>query len=292
MSLPSELIPSDEDVRFYRAHGYFVTGTIFTEQEIAVARRGVERYLAGERDWRLSFRYFGGAVPTEELWWGDYLSLQIREIRELIQKPILAKIARRLCGSTAVRLWHDQAVLKPPHRPGTKGSVGWHTDRVTWRTCSSLEMLTAWIPMTRVDRNNGTLLVVDGSHRWSGNDGIMGFHRQDLDTLARQVNTEGSPWEEVAIEVELGQVSFHHVLAIHGSRPNLSPASRLSLSVHLQDADNHYVEHLNENGQPSVHRNDMLARLVDGRPDYADPRFFPVLGEEGTRAESPDVPWR
>ncbi len=280
MSLQGELIPSDEDVCFYREHGYFVTGTIFTEREISTARRGIERYLAGERDWKLPIRYFGGAPPGEGLWWGDYLSLQIREIRELIQKPILAQIARRLSGSTAVRLWHDQAILKPPHRPVMKGSVGWHTDCVTWRTCSSLEMLTAWIPMTDVDERNGTLRIVDGSHRWPGNDGIMGFHRQDLDTLAEQVKTHGSRWKEVAIEARLGQVSFHHVLAIHGSRPNLSPLPRLSLSVHLQDADNHYVEHLGDDGQPLVHRNDMLARLIDCRPDYADPRIFPVLGEE------------
>jgi hypothetical protein len=283
-SLPT---PSEQDICFYREHGYFVTGPIFSVQEISAARRGIERYLAGERDWKLPIPYFGGAPLGEGLWWGDYLSLQIREVRELIHKPILAKIAQRLCGSTAVRLWHDQAIVKPPHRAGTKGSVGWHTDRVTWRTCSSLDMLTAWIPLTDVDRHNGTLLIVEGSHRWPDNDGIMGFHRQDLDTLAQRVKTHGSPWKEVPIEVKRGQVSYHHVLTVHGSRPNLSSEPRLSLSVHLQDAANHYVERLGEDGQPLCHRNDMLARLVDGRPDYADPRFFPLLGQDGAPEQSP-----
>ena len=143
-------------------------------------------------------------------------------------------------------------------------------------------MLTAWIPLTDVDRNNGTLLIVDGSHRWPDNESIMGFHCQDLDGLARQVKTHGAPWKEVPVEVKCGQVSYHHVLTIHGSRPNLSPAARLSLSVHLQDADNHYVEHRGEDGQLTWHRNDMLARIVDGKPDYGDPRFFPRLGEEAT----------
>ena len=45
-----ELLPSDDDVAFYREHGWYISKKILPDELIDEARYGSERYFAGERD--------------------------------------------------------------------------------------------------------------------------------------------------------------------------------------------------------------------------------------------------
>lgn len=149
------LLASDEDIAFYREHGYYVSGKLFTDEEIDAALAGSERFYAGERD-------FGTDIEqkTPDAWTpdqgenvlrkNDYVFLRIREIETLVRKPILGAVAARLAGEP-VRLWHDQLLYKPPSNPDAPINVGWHTDRQYWKSCLSDDMLTAWVPFHDAD---------------------------------------------------------------------------------------------------------------------------------------------
>lgn len=276
-----EMLPSDDDVRSYREHGYYVSKKILSDEEIDDAIYGSDRYYAGERDFLLSssVKAFEGWKPEDGdiLRINDYASLENSELSALVRNPLLAAIAAKLCGTTSIRLWHDQMIYKPKERPGLKTSIGWHTDRAYWKTCTSSSMLTAWIPFHDCPEEMGTLLVVDGSHKWSSTAGLRGFHSGEMEQLEREFAAEGKPIVKTALRLEKGQVSFHHCLTIHGSGPNRSDTARRSMSVHFQDASNQYRELKHENGERIWHRNDMLCRVVGGQPDYSDPDFCPTL---------------
>ena len=94
----------------------------------------------------------------------------------------------------------------------------------------------------------------------------------------------GQTDSESAYEHEKGQVSFHHCLTFHGSPSNTSNQPRIAIAFHLQDRDNQYRIHRQKNGNVHVHNNDLVCRkLADGRPDYTDPVFCPVLWEGNLR---------
>jgi hypothetical protein len=276
-----ELLPTDDDVAFYREHGYYVSGKIFSEEEIDDFAFGSERYYAGERDFCLppSVKAFEGWKPEdgESLRINDYVSLQNTALSELVRHPLIGAIAARLSGSPSIRLWHDQMIYKPVAEVSRETGIGWHTDRAYWMTCASVEMLTAWIPFHDCDETMGTLMVIDESHQWSGDAPIKGFHAKDESGQACNFEIDGRAVKRVPLNLKKGQVSFHHCKTIHGSEPNRSDKPRLSLSVHLQDATNRYREHKLPNGETAWHRNDMLCRMDGGRPDYADPDFCPTL---------------
>ena len=272
-----ELLPSDEDVAFYREHGYYKSKKIFTDEEIDTALEGSERYYRGERDASLPHKVNGWRPEDGNvLRKNDFASLQNRELTALVRKPILGAIAARLCG-TQVRLWHDQLLYKPVSNPEKAVNVGWHTDRKYWKMCTSENMLTAWIPFHDCDEKMGTITMIDQSLHWPDNTEELDFFSNDLAGLEKKFKTEGSAVVRVPINLLKGEVSFHSCLTIHGSGPNLSTQPRRSIAVHLQDDANRYQEFHLKDGSLARHDLDTLCRQVDGHPDYTDPRMCPSL---------------
>jgi ectoine hydroxylase-related dioxygenase (phytanoyl-CoA dioxygenase family) len=139
-------------------------------------------------------------------------------------------------------------------------------------------MLTAWIPFQDCDEEMGGLCFIDKSHSRMDTEWMKTFNDRDLEGLERSFAGEGERPEKVSTRIERGQVSFHHCMTIHGSEANRSDRDRWALAVHMADASNHYVPHLDESGRRTVHINDLLVRKdAEGNPDYADPDICPVL---------------
>lgn len=283
MNLTSEqidLLPTDEDIAFYHEHGWWVSPAILSDEEIEAALYGTERYYAGERDSPLNLET--GTDWTEEkgdvLRQNDYVSLQMNELRDLAQSSLMAATAARLCGSSEVRLFHDQLIYKPARGKPVDTIVGWHTDRAYWWTCTSEEMLTAWIPFQDCTEDMGPLAVLDGSHLWSGNDDLKTFHNPDLRKLEERIRTHGHDRKVVPLTLSKGQVSFHHCRTVHASFPNTSNTPRLAFAIHMQDQANRYRRVHGPDGKLITHINDILVtRDENGDPDYTDPAICPVL---------------
>ena len=283
------LLPSDDDVAFYNEHGWWISPPILSEEEIDNAAYGAERYYMGERDSPLLVET--GRDWTEEdgdvLRQNDYVSLQMDELRELVENPILSAIAARLSGASEIRLFHDQLIYKPAGAEPATNIVGWHTDISYWKTCSSTSMLTAWIPFQDLSEDMGPLVVLDRSFRWQGNDELKSFHQSDLAALEQRIETGGDAMEMVPMVMRKGQVSFHHCRTVHASYPNTSHTPRLAFAIHMQDGANHFqVRHDPTTGKTATHINDILVRKdAAGHPDYADEEICPLLwsGEASSR---------
>ena len=190
----------------------------------------------------------------------EYTALQNREIRALGQHAIIGAIAGRLTRSSEIRLWDDQLVSKPPSAgPGGPGA-GWHTDRAYWMTCTSEDMLTAWIPLHDCPVEMGPVIYVDGSHQGPDTESMRTFNSQDLEALERRLIGEENKSLKRVIALRKGQMSFHHCRMIHGSDVNRGDRPRTSIALHLQDGKNRHRMFLNERGEPWHITNDDLCR--------------------------------
>lgn len=282
MSAPT-YVASDDDVAFYREHGYWISPVILSDEQLALLNYGAERYYAGERDAHLLAELNTDWSPErgDVLRQNDYVSLQLDEFRAFLEDPTIARLAARLAGTREVRLFHDQLIYKPGRVDPRHSTVGWHTDRAYWATCTSLDMITAWIPLQTCTPDMGPMVVLDASHRWEGHDQLKRFHQPDLAAIDALIDSRGRERREVAMTLRAGQVSFHHCRTIHGSYPNTSSTPRLALAVHMQDRDNRYCAAHDAAGKPIIHINDILCRRdAGGRPDYRDPVVCPVLYRE------------
>lgn len=288
----SHVLPTDDDVEFYQRNGYWVSGQIIPDDVLTTAEHGMARVYAGDFDQVLpDGQPPRGWLPEhgDVLRKNDFVSLAVGELSALVRHPLIAACAARLAGVDEIRLWHDQLLYKPPElRLPESGqvNVGWHTDRQYWRTCSSAEMLTAWVPFHDVGAVEGSVSFVPGSHRWD-EDVALNFFDPDLSTLDH-LRTDHQV-EVVATEIPRGAASFHHCRTIHGSGPNQSDRPRRSIAIHLQPGDNHFVKYALPGAVFAHHGLDSLVRrTAAGNPDYADPAVCarlcpPVSGAATTR---------
>lgn len=280
---------SSAAVAFYREHGWLQVPDVLDHALLDEALAGLEQHWAGHRDHRLpgAGRYFVDWMPGDGAGSrnNEYLSLQNRQVSRLAWSPVIGAIAASAAGAREIRLFDDQMVYKPG---GGKAVVGWHVDADYWQTCTSQDMLTAWIPLHQCPEETGPLVVLDGSHRWSHllDRSALSFHSNDLESLRGPVEALGVAFNPVSMPLRRGQFSLHHCRAIHGSYANRSNRPRIALAVHLQDERNRYRPAVRRDGRPVELFNDRICRKnAAGEPDYADDAVFPVLWRREQREE-------
>lgn len=281
-SISEDVLPAADDVDFYREHGYWVSPPVLDGSLIDQVVEATEAFYAGVVD-------DGPHVPPHCIPNGqyspgirkhDYASLRCAGLARLVRAPIIGAIAARLAGTAEIRLWHDQLIYKPAEIEGTFSRIGWHTDRQYWDTCSSDDMITAWVPFHDTDDDIGTLVMLDGSHAWSQDVDATSTStaiEQDMDGVEARLRSAGRPLRKVSLNLVKGQVSFHHMRTYHGSGGNRTDRPRRSVSIHLQDEANRFVRRPLPDGTDAAHPVDALCRRTDGVPDYTDPDYFPVL---------------
>ena len=284
------LLPSDDDVEHYARHGWYLTKKLFTDDEVDELVAASERFYAGERSRTLPLR------PPRLAYWEpshgdvqrhhDYVHYESDPIARILRKPLIGAVAARLAKADEIRIFQSTLIYKPPIVGEPSNVVPWHFDRHYWSPCTSENMLTAFIPFHDCDEEMGTITMVDGSHRWEEilADDTTTKHfaerdRDDLEVMLRE-NAAYNHVEVVKVPMIIpkGHMSFHHCRTYHGSGPNRSDRPRRAVSFHLQDGANEYRRFELSTGDVVTYNHDVLVRRTeDGRPDYSDPEYCPVL---------------
>ena len=288
-----ELLPTDEEVAHYEEHGWYLTKKLLTDDEVDELVDASERFYAGERSRTLPLR------PPRLAYWepghgavqrhNDYIHVESDPIARILRKPLIGAVAARLAATARIRLFQSTLIYKPPVADEPSNIVPWHFDKHYWATCTSERMLTAFIPFHDCGPSMGTITMIDGSHLWKeiGREDSMTKHFADRDkfdlerVLAENAAYNNVQVRKVQMEIPKGHLSFHHCRTYHGSGPNRSDRPRRAVSLHLQDADNAYRRFELSDGTAVTYNHDALVRrLPDGRPDYADPEYCPVIWSE------------
>ncbi|MDH6109406.1 hypothetical protein P3T36_000178 [Kitasatospora sp. MAP12-15] len=287
-----QLLPTPQDVRFYAEHGWYLSQRLLSDEDLAILESASERFYAGERDRQLPLR-----PPRLADWQGadgdvqrhnDYIHYQDEAIARVLCRPLLGAVAARLAQAREIRVFQSTLILKPPRPQEPSNLVPWHCDRHYWQTCSSEQMLTAFVPFHRCDEEMGTITMVDGSHLWkeiAGDDSTRHFADRDRreleEILAETARFNGTEVRKVPVVIPAGHVSFHHCRTYHGSGANVSARPRRAISLHLQDGANQWRPYRKPDGTQVVYNHDVLVRRTeDDRPDYADPAWCPTLWQD------------
>ena len=122
---------TEKQVEFYQTNGFLVIEDFLDADELEEWRRCTEESVAERLGGAVDFMTnqmdpdaFYARVFTQCLRLAD----THEGMNKLICDPRIGRMATALAGVEGIRIWHDQALIKPPHGNPT----AWHLDVPYW----------------------------------------------------------------------------------------------------------------------------------------------------------------
>jgi ectoine hydroxylase-related dioxygenase (phytanoyl-CoA dioxygenase family) len=187
----------------------------FSEEEVALVARGIDRNLAEPSELAL----VASRPEDPGRFFEDFRGWQrIPEFEEFIRESAAAQIAGELMGSERVRLFHDHVLVKEPE---TRQPTPWHQDQPYYNV-DGRQVCSLWMPVDPVDRES-TVEFVAGSHlgawlmpRTFMDNEAKWFPEGSLEELP-DIEGDRGAFEILAWELEPGDVVYFHMLTLHAA---------------------------------------------------------------------------
>ncbi|HKY93866.1 MAG TPA: phytanoyl-CoA dioxygenase family protein [Kiloniellales bacterium] len=200
------------DVAFYAEHGYLAPIAVLTPEEATRFRSCLERFEAEHPDRKELLR--------------DKTHLALRWADELIRHPRILDAVEQILGPD-ILCWSSEFFIKDAQ---DRKFVSWHQDSTYWGL-EPPEVLTAWVALTDSMSANGAMRVIPGSHRIDQVPHRDTFAGDNLLSRGQEVALEMDESRAIALELQPGEMSLHHVRLIHGSEPNPSQRRRVGFAI-------------------------------------------------------------
>ena len=216
---------SPPQIEFYQENGFLVIEDFLDPHELAhwqhTTQEAVDQRLATTQG-ALSNQHDPDAYYAQVFTQCLKLAETHQGMRELMLDPRLGEMAARLAGVDGIRIWHDQALFKPPFGNPT----GWHLDNPYW-SFSSRDSLSVWVALDDATRDNGCLYYLPGTHKTATyqNAGI-GQNQADLFKIYPQWREQDS----VGCPCPAGSAVFHNGLTAHGAGANMTNRPRRAMT--------------------------------------------------------------
>lgn len=229
MEMPS-VKASDDQIAFYREHGFVEVDDVLNPDELDELRTALEEVLGAKGQQSIQthdtkdlyYRVLNQRVNT----WRDHGIMA-----KYVLHPRFAGLAKQLSGASGIRLFHDHALLK---MPGDSKSTPWHQDAPYWPMDpidgpSWKGPLSIWIALDDVDESNGCMMFVPSSHTVGKLTGIDLVHPQDLFQQAKHTHIpEKRP---IVVCMKAGSCTFHNGLTFHYAHANTTDRPRRVLAI-------------------------------------------------------------
>lgn len=273
-----DVLPSLDDVRDvplgaideFRAKGHTVLRGLASRDELEVFRPAIVR-VASEQSFEArpieERDTYGKAFrQTANLWRHDPV------VQRFVFAPRFASVAADLLGAEAVRLYHDQALVKE----AGGGPTPWHQDQFYWPLDGDLTV-TMWMPLVDIPPEVGSMTFASGTHRLGSLCDLSISDESDR-ALQRYVDESG-----VALEthgtLRAGDATFHAGWTLHRAGGNPTGQDRPVMTV-IYVADGAVV-------RPPAHpfqEFDRVAWLHGREPgELVDSELNPVLHRRSSR---------
>jgi hypothetical protein len=203
---------ANADVQHYEREGFVFPFRVLDDSEVTKFRTSLEQLEA----------HVGGVFKPGTMFQPH---LSFRWAYDLATRPSVLDVIERFIGPNI--LVHTSSIFSK--HPGAAASVAWHQDGYYWKL-DSPRLVTAWIALSDSAPSNGCLRVVPRSHLTSlphvqraGNESML--------SSGLSVEVDAAEPDGVDIVLRAGEMSLHHLNAVHGSDCNRSNAKRIGFAV-------------------------------------------------------------
>ncbi len=261
---------SDEQKRFFAAHGYLVMPGLAPVEQLDGCKRRIEKILNGGEKADFFVRYDESGQPV--MYRVPQLAGRDPDFNALARQKDIFQAVQDLIGPADV--FRDLLFAKPPK----KGfHVVYHQDAAYWDVKDKSRSLSAWIALDDAPREAGCLQFIDASHKelvrhdiffrgwklpawmtgtlrnaisltgtgdnpktlgqkafWKLKNGLLGHFTKLMPSINDLNWLQAKPdttTNEVVVPAKKGDVIFFHGLLLHASGTNTSPNPRRAYIV-------------------------------------------------------------
>jgi len=204
---------TDEQVEHYKREGYVFPVPVMSRDQAATYRAQLEAFEAAN----------GGPIAGNLRHKSHLLFTWANAIAHT---PAVLDAVESILGPD-ILLWGSSFFIKEPK---TSAYVSWHQDATYWGLDGS-EVVTAWIALADAPVESGAMTFWPRSHlklQLPHNDT---FSDDNLLSRGQEIAVDVPEGEAVAVPLKAGEMSLHHVLLVHGSKPNTTADRRIGFAL-------------------------------------------------------------
>ena len=204
---------SDDQIEFYRSNGYLAPVDVLSEAEV----RGLRAELEATE------RAKGGPLQGA---FRHKSHLLFPWLNALIRDPRLLDAVEDVLGPD-ILCWNTNLFAKELRDPGY---VSWHQDATYWGLSAPLSV-TAWVALSPSTPESGCVQVLPKSHLKAQLPHLERPDAANMLSRGQEIAVEVDEAEAVDLVLRPGQCSLHHLMTVHGSRPNCSADRRIGIAI-------------------------------------------------------------
>ncbi|WMS42335.1 phytanoyl-CoA dioxygenase family protein [Acuticoccus sp. MNP-M23] len=145
---------------------------------------------------------------------------------EIAHTPAILDAVESLLGPD-IMLWGSSFFIK---EPGSSSFVSWHQDATYWGL-DGPDIVTAWVALADAPVESGAMRFWPGSHHKAQIPHTDTFSEENLLSRGQEIAVDVPEDEGIDVPLKAGEMSLHHVLLVHGSKPNRSNDRRIGFAL-------------------------------------------------------------
>jgi ectoine hydroxylase-related dioxygenase (phytanoyl-CoA dioxygenase family) len=222
----TDFVATDLQRETFAQDGVVCLRGLLDDEWIAALRDAVEDVMATPTEFSRDLAREGG--KTGSFFQEINVSHRSDILRGFIANSPIAAAAAGVMGSTSIRFFSDQLLVK---EPGTSAETLWHQD-FPYFPCDGDQICSVWLGLDPVSRENGAMSFVKGSHRagklyapqnFGSN---AGYVSDPFDGPPPDVEADPENFPTICHEMAPGDVTIHHARTLHGAKGNASATVR------------------------------------------------------------------
>ncbi|KAJ8245557.1 hypothetical protein GJAV_G00272010 [Gymnothorax javanicus] len=245
-TLDSDVLTSDQRL-FYEENGYILVKNLVSEEDINAFRREFERICKGDVRIPGLLVMRDVAICKSEFVAGQRSVSKLQDFQEdpeLFRYCCLPQILKYVEAFTGpnIMAMHTMLINKPPDTGKKTSRHPMHQDLHYFPFRPVDRIVCAWTAMERVNRQNGCLVVLPGSHKTHLREHDYPEWEDGVNKMYHGIRDYDPSLPRVHLEMEKGDTVFFHPLLIHGSGMNRTQGFRKAISCHYASADGYYID--------------------------------------------------
>ena len=254
---------SPEKEQFYAENGYLYPIRVFSDTETAEFRRQFDDYTDQNKD------LLGKMIPRERRAVYGLTHLMLPWVYQMASHPRVLDAVEGAIGPN-ILVWGSDWFVKFARDPAF---ISWHQDGAYWGL-NPPKVTTAWIALSPSTLENGCMQVMPGTQKTQ----LPQRETYALDNAlsrGQEIALEVDESKAVAMTLNAGEMSLHHIGIAHGSKANTSDQPRIGIAVR-------YIAP--EVVQKGAER--QIVQLVRGRDEYGN---FEIVAPPADAASAAEI---